>query len=135
MGRAVWKVDGDVENATSHHAFTAIDLEGEVVLGVVALDGEGGEDGEMADGIEAAGVDRVGEVEAGFFETGLEVGEVIGGADFADAEDIGLFADDDFDESLDFGGVFGPLFFDATFSVDLHGEVVFDVVGDETNGC
>lgn len=102
MSGSVGEFDGGIENAPSHEALATIDLEREVVPGVVGGDGVGREDGEAAGGIASAGVDGVWQVEAGILEAGLKVFEVFGSADFADAEDVGLFADNDFDEGFDF---------------------------------
>lgn len=134
VGGAAGEVDEGVEDASAMLVFGAVEFEGEVALREVLGDGEGGEESEVADIVPTAGVEGVWEVEAGVFEAVLEVGEVFGGADFADSEDVWLLGDDDVDEVFDFVGVFGAIFGFASLDDDLHGEVIFHIVGHEADG-
>ena len=78
MGGAAGEINDNAENTTSHDAFAIADLEGEVGLRVVFQNRAVGQDREVADVIEATGMNGVGKVETGLFEACLEVGEVFG---------------------------------------------------------
>jgi hypothetical protein len=108
-------------------------LEGEVVFGVAGRDGEFGKNSEVSGLVSASSVFGVGEVKAGGFEAGLEVGEVFEGSDFTNAENVGLLGDDLLDESFDFLFWLAPELPRTVTDVTLHGEVVFDIEGKEAD--
>ena len=85
----------------------------------------------MADLVRAAGVVQVREIRAGLFKALLDFRKVGGGADFAEADDVRGVAVEEGDGSGFLLFRFGRGGEGLVLDPAVHGEPVFDVVGDE----